>query len=159
MVSPARWALVILVAIVSGVAGRYFGSAVVRAGAEGADARARVGRGRRPATEEDARAAGRPGVEDPHLMFAIGNKVWPGISKLVEECGEVLQVCGKLIAMGGQAGHFDGSDLRERLTEEIADLQAAVDFVIAHNGLDEAAINRRVAEKRKRFEDWHAEAV
>lgn len=92
-------------------------------------------------------------------MFAIGNKVWPGISKLVEECGEVLQVCGKLIAMGGQAGHFDGSDLRERLTEEIADLQAAVDFVIAHNGLDEAAINRRVAEKRKRFEDWHAEAV
>lgn len=28
-------------------------------------------------------------------MFAIGDKEWPGISKLIEEAGEVLQICGK----------------------------------------------------------------
>lgn len=30
-------------------------------------------------------------------MFSIGSKRWPGISKLIEECGEVLQIAGKLM--------------------------------------------------------------
>jgi hypothetical protein len=52
-------------------------------------------------------------------MFAIGDKEWPGISKLVEEAGEVGQVCGKLIGSGGETAHFDGSNLRARLSEEL----------------------------------------
>lgn len=90
------------------------------------------------------------------MTFAIGSRVWPGISKLVEECGEVVQVCGKLLGTGGERAHWDGSDLRERLTEEIADVLAAAAFVIEHNGLDAATIEKRVAEKRRRFEEWHA---
>lgn len=31
--------------------------------------------------------------------FSIGGTLWPGLSKLIEECGEVLQVGGKLIGM------------------------------------------------------------
>ena len=90
------------------------------------------------------------------MMFAIGSKIWPGLSKLIEECGEVVQVCGKLLGTGGAQTHFDGSDLRERLTEELADVLAAAAFVIERNGLDAVAIEKRVAEKRQRFEDWHA---
>jgi NTP pyrophosphatase (non-canonical NTP hydrolase) len=90
------------------------------------------------------------------MMFAIGSNVWPGLLKLVEECGEVVQVCGKLLGTGGSSTYFDDSDLREQLTEELADLLAAAQFVIEHNGLDAAAIEKRVAEKRRRFEDWHA---
>jgi NTP pyrophosphatase (non-canonical NTP hydrolase) len=90
------------------------------------------------------------------MTFAIGSRVWPGISKLVEECGEVVQVCGKLLGTGGERKHWDGSDLRERLSEEIADVLAAVQFVIAHNGLDPVVIAGRVSEKLQRFEEWHA---
>src|ERR1700722_7934464 len=100
-----------------------------------------------PVTGQRARQArDRAGAT---MIFAIGSKVWPGLSKLIEECGEVVQVCGKLLGTGGASAHWDGSDLRERLTEEIADVLAAARFVILHNGLDEAAIAKRTNEKLK----------
>ena len=90
-------------------------------------------------------------------MFAIGDKEWPGISKLVEEAGEVLQVCGKLIALGGDHLHWDGTTLKERLEEEIADLSAAIEFVVDKRDLDLAKMTVRASEKRRLFEKWHEE--
>lgn len=87
--------------------------------------------------------------------FSIGSAVWPGISKLIEECGEVTQVAGKLLGSKGDPAHFDGSNLRHRLEEELGDLGAAVDFIVSHCGLDRVAIARRVYEKRCLFEQWH----
>lgn len=88
-------------------------------------------------------------------MFAIGDDEWPGISKLVEETGEVLQVCGKLIGSGGKAEHWDGSQLKEMLEEEIADMVAAARFVTVHCELDGNAIQRRIIQKLARFNQWH----
>jgi len=88
--------------------------------------------------------------------FSIGGKVWPGISKLTEEAAEVGQVCGKLIGSRGVVHHWDGSNLKVRLEEEIADVVAAAKFVVDKNGLDEAAITERIEKKLKMFEDWHA---
>jgi hypothetical protein len=48
----------------------------------------------------------------PAGPYSIGSTVWPGLSKLVEEMGEVGQVVGKLIATGGDPAHRDGTDLR-----------------------------------------------
>ena len=93
-----------------------------------------------------------PGAPHP---FAIGGNVWPGISKLIEEAGEVGQVAGKLIATGGQAAHWDGTDLKDRLQDEIADLMAASSFVIDHNDLNAGYIQRRAGLKRSTFESWH----
>jgi NTP pyrophosphatase (non-canonical NTP hydrolase) len=87
--------------------------------------------------------------------FSIGSDFWPGISKLVEEAGEVLQVCGKLIASRGIAEHWDGTNLRELLQNEIADVIAACAFVVDKNGLDQGAIEARVKAKLERFERWH----
>lgn len=67
--------------------------------------------------------------------FAIGSKVWPGLSKLIEELGEVQQVVGKIIATGGAHRHWADGNLAERLEEEMGDLFAAIDFVISYNGL------------------------
>jgi NTP pyrophosphatase (non-canonical NTP hydrolase) len=89
-------------------------------------------------------------------MFSIGSRRWPGISKLVEECGEVLQVCGKLIGSRGEILHWDGTNLREKLQEECADVLAAVSFVIRFCDLDDVAIQKRVYQKRALFEHWHA---
>lgn len=88
--------------------------------------------------------------------YSIGSKHWPGISKLIEEAGEVQQVCGKLLGSGGDPAHFDGSDLRARLVEEMGDLLAALGFVADKCGLDQEAIAARAATKRALFERWHA---
>ena len=69
---------------------------------------------------EGARSRGDTGAV---LVFAIGALVWPGISKLLEEAGEVVQVGGKLLGTDGAEGHWDGSNLRTRLEDEIAELE------------------------------------
>lgn len=87
--------------------------------------------------------------------FTIGGKPWPGISKLIEESGEMQQVAGKLIAAGGEIDHWDGTNLCDRLQEEIADTIAACEFVISANELNKNFIKKRVAEKLARFNEWH----
>lgn len=87
--------------------------------------------------------------------FSIGSAVWPGVSKLIEECGEVVQVAGKLLGAKGERAHWDGSDLKERLESELGDLVAAINFVTIHCGLDDDAIVRRSVEKIRAFTRWH----
>jgi NTP pyrophosphatase (non-canonical NTP hydrolase) len=89
--------------------------------------------------------------------FSIGGEVWPGLSKLIEECGEVQQVAGKLIGARGATDHWDGSDLRERLTSELGDLSAAIRLVIALNGIDDRLVHARQIEKTSLFLQWHRE--
>jgi len=86
--------------------------------------------------------------------FSIGSTRWPGLAKLIEECGELQQVAGKLIATGGTARYWDDTDLHERLLEELADTLAAVRFLVETNGLDSNRIFSRVEEKVRKFEAW-----
>lgn len=87
--------------------------------------------------------------------FSIGSDRWPGIAKLLEECNEVGQVCGKLIGSHGEVMHWDGTNLKVRLEEEIGDVLAAVAFVTKHCQLDVAAVVDRRDTKLDRFESWH----
>jgi hypothetical protein len=66
-----------------------------------------------------------------------------------------MQVLGKLIGAGGDTSHWDGTDLRERLTDELADVRAALDFFVSANNLPEASINERAARKRAQYDEWH----
>lgn len=93
----------------------------------------------------------------PEPGFALGSTVWPGVGKAVEEVGELLQVLGKLIATGGADRHYDGSDLRARATEEVADATAALLFLREANGLPAAALDLRAADKLATYRRWHAE--
>jgi NTP pyrophosphatase (non-canonical NTP hydrolase) len=90
------------------------------------------------------------------VSFAFGDKQWPGLAKLNEECGEVIQVIGKLMMTHGNRAHWSG-DLRPMLIEELADLEAAITFFNVHNfELDErAAFTRRLRAKMDKFEEWH----
>lgn len=87
--------------------------------------------------------------------FSIGGRVWPGLSKLIEEAAEVLQVAGKLQGSRGDVARFDGTNLKERLECELGDLLAAVEFVQRHNPLGRAAIERQRDAKLALFETWH----
>lgn len=118
--------------------------------------------------------------------YGIGSTVWPGLAKVTEECGELLQLLGKIIARGGNLdhrwtcggcggtgsgmlydtecaecggrGYLGSGDLTGRLHEEIGDLMGALDFLINMNDeIDAQTILRRRGEKRETYERWHAE--
>ena len=91
-------------------------------------------------------------------MFAIDDDRWPGLGKIAEESGELLQVIGKLVATHGDARYFDGTDLRAAFCAELADLSAAVAFAAGHclSEDERAGVDRRASEKLALFERWRA---
>jgi NTP pyrophosphatase (non-canonical NTP hydrolase) len=89
--------------------------------------------------------------------YSIGSDHCPGLSKLAEEAGEVVQVVGKVIGFGSLGDHWDGSNLRERLEDELADLSAAIQFVALANNLNFERIDSRWSKKLALFQKWHAE--
>lgn len=91
----------------------------------------------------------------PAGPYSIGSDKLPGLSKLAEEMGELQQVLGKLIATGGEAAHWDGTDLAVRAKEELADVMAAVEFFAETNGLDDTEFYSRVERKFNQFQAWH----
>lgn len=95
-------------------------------------------------------------ANDNEGPFSIGQtECWPGIAKLNEECGELIQIIGKLIATGGRTDHWSGLDLKKELEDEIADVRAAMWFVLSHNDLDSLRIGQRVRQKGDLFNEWH----
>ena len=87
-------------------------------------------------------------------MFAIGDKMWPGVSKLVEEIGELGQVLGKLMGSRGKLEHWSG-DLWGMLHDEIGDMLGAVKFVMERCTLDVKRIHERAEAKYNLFQEWH----
>lgn len=81
-----------------------------------------------------------------------------GLAKLIEECGEVTQVAGKLLAYPSGV-HPDGAgNLNERLEDELGDLSAAIQFVIEARSLDgRFRIANRRQQKLNTFRRWHAD--
>ncbi len=94
-------------------------------------------------------------------MFTIGSKKWAGLSKMIEEAGELIQVCGKLMQVerlyGGHHYFGGGRDLKRDIEDEIADLMATLEFVAVMNELDETHIETRKLSKFDMFYEWHEE--
>jgi hypothetical protein len=120
--------------------------------------------------EKDLGASSGPGSREPSPTvsaasgfdpsrgsgdFSIGGNLWPGLSKLIEECGEVIQVGGKLMGSAGVEEHWDGTNLRYRIECELADLSAAIAFFAKHNRLSREVIEGRGSNKLATFERWH----
>jgi hypothetical protein len=91
-------------------------------------------------------------------MFAIGDEEWAGLSKLIEETGELLQVAGKLMGSRGVTDHWSG-DLRAKLVEELGDAVGAIGFFVEKNltAAEQQAVGDRTALKFERFQQWHIE--
>lgn len=87
-----------------------------------------------------------------------------GIAKLLEECGELqkelgelVQVLSKKLAYFHTDEHPDGAgSLQLRIQDEMADVQASIDFVSQKLGLDPVALASRRARKLRLFESWDA---
>ncbi|MFB9410254.1 MULTISPECIES: MazG nucleotide pyrophosphohydrolase domain-containing protein [Dactylosporangium] len=92
----------------------------------------------------------------PAGPYEIGSATWPGLAKLAEEAGELVQVLAKLVGASGRETYYDGTDLRARLIEECGDVMAALAFFTSANGLN-ADVAPRASQKLALFERWHAE--
>lgn len=81
-----------------------------------------------------------------------------GLVKLVEECGELIQVASKKIAYMATDEHPDGAGpLSMRLEDEAADVIAAITVVVANFGLDFDRMAERSQRKAELFRQWMKE--
>lgn len=88
--------------------------------------------------------------------YCIGSDEWNGLSKLIEELGELQQVCGKLIGSQGDIEHWSGN-LKEKLIEELGDAYAAMDFFMDMNisPEEQKMIYQRAYDKYQLFSKWN----
>ena len=77
-----------------------------------------------------------------------------GMSKLAEECGELIQVAMKAAALGGLGKHWDGTYLIERLEEEMADVLAICRLVREKHALNHERMKDRADRKYELFQEW-----
>lgn len=93
--------------------------------------------------------------------FSLGNNVWPGAGKVIEETGELGQVFGKLIATRGSTTYWGDLDLREKFIEEIGDTLAALAVFVELN-FTEAEQNQifdRADTKADLFMSWYEQDI
>jgi NTP pyrophosphatase (non-canonical NTP hydrolase) len=83
-----------------------------------------------------------------------------GLVKLMEECGELIQVAAKKITRMDSDDHWDGAgSLACRLQTEMGDVLAAITVVKENFGLDDELIMLRAESKVALFRTWMAEDV
>jgi NTP pyrophosphatase (non-canonical NTP hydrolase) len=78
-----------------------------------------------------------------------------GLVKLVEECGELIQIASKKMTRMDSDAHWDGNgSLQSRLEEEIANVLAIIEVVKENFALDSARIRTRKWKKVVLFTEW-----
>lgn len=78
-----------------------------------------------------------------------------GLTKLIEECGELVQIAAKKQEYFGTDTHPDGKgSMERRLEEEMADVMAACVFVAEKFGLDDKFLETRMQKKLALFRSW-----
>jgi NTP pyrophosphatase (non-canonical NTP hydrolase) len=80
-----------------------------------------------------------------------------GLTKLVEECGELIQVAAKRMSYP-KGDHPDGAGcLEERMEDEMGDVLAAIYFTARETGLNIDRIEERKTEKLYQYNIWNEE--
>jgi len=80
---------------------------------------------------------------------------WTGVAKLNEECGELVQVIGKLMSRPSGVGWQD-ERLIDKFNEELADVRAAVKFAFDTNtSVDRKFVRKRTNQKYAKFKIWN----
>ena len=79
------------------------------------------------------------------------------IGKLQEELGEAGAACARCVIQGIEESEpVTGKPNREWLEDELADVFANIDLVVAHFGLDAERMLARADRKKEHLRQWHS---
>lgn len=83
------------------------------------------------------------------------NKLRPAeaerLAILAEECGEVIQIVGKILRHGFESCHPDGvATNRQLLENELGDVSYAMSELMIRNDISGNAVNSRMFKKREK---------
>jgi len=79
------------------------------------------------------------------------------MGKLTEELGELQSVAARVVIQGiDEVDPGSGKVNRQRLLDELADVQAQIGCTLLAFDLDQAYLARRVAEKMRQMSEWEA---
>lgn len=71
-----------------------------------------------------------------------------------EECGELTQVCMKIMRKYDNLEDMSDDRYRELLVEELGDVQCMIELMIEHEVVNVSEIHNRAAVKRKKLKKW-----
>lgn len=78
-----------------------------------------------------------------------------GLVKLVEECGELIQIASKKMTRMDSDEHWDGAGLLStRLEDEMGDVLAAIKIVTVNFSLNPLRITEQAEKKERLFREW-----
>lgn len=78
-----------------------------------------------------------------------------GLTKLIEECGELVQILAKKTAYPtGKYPTRKFKDINARIVEEMGDVLAAMEFVVDKFELPGDEIEERMNTKLKKYKEW-----
>ena len=70
-----------------------------------------------------------------------------------EECGELIQVCSKITRKYKNAGQVN-KEWRQKLLEELGDVQCMIELMIDHGIVNHVEIAKRSNVKREKLKKW-----
>lgn len=88
--------------------------------------------------------------------YSFGSELMPGLSKMIEEMGELSQIIGKIQAVGHMGEHYNVRNLEKELVREMGDVRAAIAAFTEINGLSKEDVMQRESDKFLLFKRWHA---
>ena len=71
----------------------------------------------------------------------------------MEECGELAQVCSKVLRSRSQLGFISDKNL-VKLQQEVADVRSMMDLMYIFGLLDHEATNKGIEAKREKLKKW-----
>lgn len=103
---------------------------------------------RRRNREEDAKMVSNQELESPI------NDIQQLMAITAEECGELTQVCMKIMRKYDTLEGIEGDKYRDLLVEELGDVRCMIELMIEHNVVTVEQIRNRAAVKREKLKKW-----
>jgi NTP pyrophosphatase (non-canonical NTP hydrolase) len=103
---------------------------------------------RRLSREEDAKMVSNTKLDSPI------NDIQQLMAITAEECGELTQMCMKIMRKYDNIKDIENDKYREMLVEELGDVQCMIELMIEHGVVTQKEIKNRAEVKRKKLKKW-----
>jgi len=92
-------------------------------------------------------------VSNKHLDSPI-NDIQQLMAITAEECGELTQVCMKIMRKYDSLEGIEGDKYRELLIEELGDVQCMIELMIKNKVVTWDEVQARVKTKKEKLKKW-----